>query len=446
MKNIKIALWGTLVGLSVLWIAANLPFPETLSILSVRNLLVQYSGVLAIGAMSVAMILATRSTWLEGWLNGLDKTYRLHKWLGITALAVSVLHWTAVNGPKWMIGLGLMERPDRGGPPAGQADLGAVQTFLNAQRGTAEMIGEWAFYAAVVLIVLALIRRFPYRLFASTHTLIAAVYLALVFHGAVLMNFDAWTQPVGVVTALLMIGGVVSALLALTRRIGRNRRVAGAVESVRSFADMGVTEIHIKLDDGWKGHKAGQFAFVTFDKKEGKHPFTIASAWDPKTGLITFITKALGDYTGILPGTIRPGGQAMVEGPYGRFTFDDRQDRQIWIGAGIGITPFIARMKQLAHKPDAKPVDLIHSVKEIVPEALALLTEDAKAANVNLHVLVEGKDGLLDGARLRKLVPGWKSASVWFCGPAAFGQTLRHELIGQGLGSDAFHQELFNMR
>jgi predicted ferric reductase len=71
---------------------------------------------------------------------------------------------------------------------------------------------------------LALIKRFPYRWFASTHTLIAAAYLALVAHGMVLLNFSAWTQPLGIVVALLMAGGVISVLLALSRQIGRATR------------------------------------------------------------------------------------------------------------------------------------------------------------------------------------------------------------------------------
>lgn len=40
-----------------------------------------------------------------------------------------------------------------------------VEAFLSSLRGTAEGIGEWAFYAAVVLIALALIRVFPYLWF-----------------------------------------------------------------------------------------------------------------------------------------------------------------------------------------------------------------------------------------------------------------------------------------
>lgn len=446
MKNIKVSLWSILIGLTLLWVLANADLPDSLSVIAVRNLLVQYSGVLSIGAMSVAMILATRATWLESWLNGLDKSYRLHKWLGIAALVTAVVHWVAVNGPKWMVGLGLMERPNRGKPPAGEMELGAIQAFFNNQRGTAEMFGEWAFYAAVVLIAIALIKRFPYKFFVSTHTLLGIAYLFLAFHGLVLMRFDHWLQPVGMATLLLMFGGVVAAVLALTRQIGRSRRASGTIEAVRAFPAMGVAEIHIQLDGGWKGHQGGQFAFVNFDNREGKHPFTLASAWDPASRKIMIITKGLGDYTDVLPERIKAGDTVTVEGPYGRFTFNDGKDHQIWIGGGIGITPFIARMKELARTSGPRSVDLIHSVNEIEPQALELLKADAHAANVNLHVLVEAKDGRLSGDRLRQMLPHWKSTSIWFCGPVAFGQSVRADLVAQGLAASDFHQELFNMR
>lgn len=41
MKTIKITLWSLLAGLSLLWVAASLPLPETLNVIAVRNLLVQ---------------------------------------------------------------------------------------------------------------------------------------------------------------------------------------------------------------------------------------------------------------------------------------------------------------------------------------------------------------------------------------------------------------------
>ena len=72
--------------------------------------------------------------------------------------------------------------------------------------------------------------------------------------------------------------------------------------------------------------------------------------------------------------------------------------------------------------------------------------EIAQAAGVRLHVLVDGRDGLLDGERLRAAVPGWAQAGVWFCGPVGFGRALRQDLLAHGLPGRAFHQELFQMR
>jgi predicted ferric reductase len=43
-------------------------------------------------------------------------------------------------------------------------------------------------------------------------------------------------------------------------------------------------------------------------------------------------------------------------------------------------------------------------------------------------------------------VPEWQSASIWFCGPPAFGQALRKDLVANGLAPADFHQELFQMR
>ena len=68
------------------------------------------------------------------------------------------------------------------------------------------------------------------------------------------------------------------------------------------------------------------------------------SAWDPKNPMVQFITKALGDHTSTLHERLKPGMPVTVEGPYGCFTFDDTPPRQIWVGGGIGITPFIARL------------------------------------------------------------------------------------------------------
>jgi predicted ferric reductase len=445
MKRIKFTFWGLLIGVSVLWLLAESLWPQPAGFFAVRAAWVQYTGVLAIAAMSIAMVLATRPSGLELPLRGLDKIYRLHKWLGIAGLVLAVTHWLWANGPKWAVGWGWLARPERG---AGSGETpGPIEQFFRGQRGLAESVGEWAFYAAVLLILLALIQQFPYRLFVKTHKILAVVYLVLVFHAILLLNFDDWMQPIGVAMAVMTIAGALSALMVLLKRVGRDRQVRGHIESLVYYPELRVLETTIALEPGWRGHEAGQFAFVTSNHQEGAHPYTIASAWDSRKPRIVFITKALGDHTGKLHERLAVGDAIKVEGPYGCFTFDDQRPRQIWIGAGIGITPFIARMKHLAQSPDHRQeIDLFHPTADFSQEAIDKLTADAAAARIHLHLLVDAKHGRLNGERIRTTLPDWQKASVWFCGPPAFGQALRRDLVAHGLAPADFHQELFRLR
>ncbi len=92
MKSIIYAWWATIAFITVAWLSVEPRVFTTSQFLALRNLMVQYSGLLAIVAMSVAMVLSARPRWPETSLNGLDKMYRLHKWLGISALVFTILH------------------------------------------------------------------------------------------------------------------------------------------------------------------------------------------------------------------------------------------------------------------------------------------------------------------------------------------------------------------
>jgi predicted ferric reductase len=222
MKKITWVFWGFLLALSALWLLADPPWPARAGVFALRTVWIQYSGVLAMGAMSLAVLLAARPLWLEQRLGGLDKMYRLHKWLGIAALAAAVTHWLWVKAPKWAVGWGWLTRPARK-PKTPEAALGMIEAALRQYKHLAEDIGQWAFYAAAALIVLALARRFPYRLFAKTHKLMAVVYLALACHAVGVVQFNYWPQPVGWAIALLMAAGVASAARALLGRVGAGR-------------------------------------------------------------------------------------------------------------------------------------------------------------------------------------------------------------------------------
>ena len=89
MNRIRRVFTVILVVLTVLWLGADTLLPEPLTYFAFRNVFVQYTGVLALGVMSLAMVLAVRPRWPEHYLDGLDKMYRLHKWLGGSGLVLA---------------------------------------------------------------------------------------------------------------------------------------------------------------------------------------------------------------------------------------------------------------------------------------------------------------------------------------------------------------------
>jgi predicted ferric reductase len=442
MKSIKLSLWFLLLGLCALWWRADLWVEIPSDFASWRSSLINLTGALGIAAMSVALILAVRPARLEPFFGGLDKMYRLHRWLGITALTFATLHWLLTQFPGWLIELGWLERSARIRAPA---PTEPVLRWLQSQHGLAEGLGEWAYYTAVMLIVLALVKWFPYRLFFKTHRLLAVTYLVLVYHSVVLMKPVYWDALLGPVIGFLMLGGSFAAFVILLRRIGLSRRTLGIVESVTFHAPVRVLEVAVQIKGHWPGHASGQFGFVTFDTHEGAHPFTTSSAWSDD-GQMKFLIKDLGDYTRTLPRHLKPGDPVTIEGPYGQFNFNDSHQRQIWVGGGIGITPFLARLDELKVNGSKEPVDLFYATASAYNLAIRQLRVMAREAGVTLHVIEEAKDGRLTAKRICELVPNWQTGDIWFCGPKAFGRSLQQDFAKWGLARNHFHEELFDLR
>lgn len=401
------------------------------------------SGLLAIGLMSLAMVLATRPVLLERPFGGMDRIFRLHKWAGILAAVFAALHWLIEMSDDLVKAVfGRAGRPE-------ERESGGLFEML---RDAGEEIGEFAIYLVLAMIVLSLWKRFPYKFWRHLHRAMPVLYLMLAFHAAVLAPPDYWTQPVGLLLAALLASGAMASVFALAGRIGRDRRVQGVVTAVSSPAP-DVTEVVCRLGGEWRGHQAGQFAFVTLvgmDRFEGAHPFTIASA-DHGDRTLTFQIKALGDYTRRLASRVAVGQAVTVEGPYGRFVLDrqDRKARQIWIAGGIGVTPFLAWLDELRTRPAAAPqVELHYSTRGAAADPfvarLQSLCADLPSVTLRIHDSATGASltpDALAGART-----AGQRAEVWFCGPRHFGDQLKAGLHRAWGGRLRFRREAFEMR
>ncbi|MDP3865924.1 MAG: FAD-binding oxidoreductase, partial [Rhodoferax sp.] len=316
--------------------------------------------------------------------------------------------------------------------------------LLDVLRDLAEDMGEWAIYALLAMLVITLWKKFPYRPWRFLHRAMPVLYLMLAFHAALLAPTDYWTQPVGALLAVLLGAGVYGAVHTLLGRIGKARETAGEIIAVAQLAP-DVTTVVCRLGPDWRGHRPGQFAFVSFDDKEGAHPFTMASA-DQGDHTVSFQIKALGDYTRSLPQRLQPGQRVRVEGPYGRFDLGRRQRRarQIWIAGGIGVTPFLAWLASLQATPDKAPAAELHyctrdqATDAFVPRLLALC---AVLPAVRLHI-----HDARQGAKLTAAALGVSGKTeIWFCGPTGLACALRQGLAALGW-RPRFHQEAFEMR
>ena len=420
-----------------------------------RRPLILLSGLLALWWMSSGMLLATRPSWLEQRFGGLDKLYRLHRNIGIGAGLLVLTHWMIEWLPKNLAKAGLITAPVRQRGPRGEPEI-----WIDLAKD----VGEWAGYILLALVVIALVRRIPYRYFRLVHKGFGLVFLAGIFHGLILMPDTFWQSPLGWLTSAMAAAGIVPALLSLSNRIGRNRQHPAQIVSINQHEGK-LLEIICRPTEGWPGHRAGQFLFANFGQRgEGAHPFTIASAWNPLDGTLTLAIKALGNFTTKLPVLVQPGQMFLLEGPYGSFDFSTSgqverapqeaplgcnklRDHQVWIAGGIGITPFLARLNELANADDKKPVnaDLFYCTPDSTTgEFPAQLEALCQSAGVRLHRRLTEREGPLSSREVASTLQA--GSSVWFCGPAAWGKSLGKALHNGGLSRAAFHQEAFEFR
>ena len=438
MKTVLLSLLAAICAAWALAVA-NTTYPaDSATLWIVRQEAMNLTGLLSIALMSLSMLLATRPVWLEKPLNGLDRIYRLHKWSGILAVGFGAAHWLAKlsSGPiKALIG------------KDGRLPKIRYDGLLEVLRELGKDFGEPALYLVLAMLAITLWRRFPYRTWRQLHRVMPVLYLLLALHAAMLSPPGYWTQPIGALLAVVLSVGAVASVWSLGGAIGRRRQVAGSVLSVSQEGQ--ITELTCQLGAPWPGHRPGQFAFLTFDRLEGAHPFTIASAdrGECNSKTVTFFIKALGDFTRDLAQRVEVGQSLTIEGPYGRFQLASTPPaaRQIWVAGGIGATPFLAWLEALQSAP-AREADLHYCTRDRDADSMVgrLQTLCAALPGISLSIHSARHGEVLTAASLK--LADERKAEVWFCGPNGLAEALKKSLATSWNGRWRFHQEAFEMR
>jgi predicted ferric reductase len=399
-----------------------------------RHEMLLLTGLLGLGYMALTLLLALRLPRLEVWCGGLDRMLRLHRHSAMAATLALTSHWLLVEAPKWAVTAGWLTRPARRGAGGGAGAGAGNGLSLHALGNT---LGEWSFYLLIALVVVSLLSLVSYGRFRVIHRLAPLIYLAGWVHGLCLLPQVGLLTPVGLVISLLGGAGAVAAVYSLLGLTGQRDRHQGRIVALRTLADS-TREFTLQLETPLSHYRPGQFAFFEFDAKEGPHPFTLVRVSPDKRQLVIAV-RALGDHTRQLVEAARVDGPVTVTGPYGAFVCPPRQGQSLWLGAGIGITPFVAWLEGLVARGErGEGITLIQCAPDLAGAVYhQRLAELCQRTRVRYRLHLDKEAGRLDLAGLAQGKPG----DVWFCGPEGMADALTRLLPGGRL-----HRELFRFR
>lgn len=401
----------------VLWLVAE---PPTASISYLGKIL----GVFGFATFTLALLLAIRIPAQEKIFGDLGQSYRFHQTIGTLSLMALVLHPVFL---AWQyIELSLKD----------------AAIFLLPIGDCAKNLGVFSLIIMTVCIICTYYVRLPYHIWKKVHQYLALAFVLGALHG-VLIRGDIQSMPVLKLLFIIFLG---LGVIAIIYRVLFNRlfvhRTLYVVSSVNVVNEKFVDVTLAPKDRGFD-LKPGQFAYITYMSngvKAEEHPFSIAGSGP--NGSIRFVTKKLGDFTNTLSNIVI-GDEAMVEGPYGSFTYTSGGKTQCWIAGGIGITPFLAFAASL---PDDYRATLYYAISDETENAVAsdLANLAKRKSNLNIVVWNSKEKGFLTAASALAGLDVTKT-DVFLCGPGGMVKAMRDQLFALNVPHHRIHQEKFSM-
>jgi len=394
------------------------------------------TGLVALSLLVIAYVLPKRVRALSRCL-GIDVVLGVHRLVGLSALAFAFTHIVTVlaTDPSNLALLDLTSAP----PRARAAVVASV--------------------AMLVLVVTSVWRRRLIRRYETWR----ALHIALAVTAVVLVGLHVWwlrhleLQPRFRWWFLALAAVVVAASVRrwVWRPLSAWRRPY-VVDAVRRESPT-VTTLVLKPSGhrGMRRYRPGQFAWIGLGSRPmgfEEHPFTIASA-PRRSGKIEFTIKQLGDFSGSIA-EVAVGDKVWVDGPHGAFSPDHHRSRGlVLIAGGVGITPMISVLRDLAVRGDQRDHLLFVSARAL--EELLFREEITELAGKLRLEVVEllnephegwtGRTGFLDAQTLAAHLPRRRERLDFFiCGPPPMVTGVTTSLRSLGVAYQHIHTEKFD--
>jgi predicted ferric reductase len=397
-------------------------------------------GFVALSIMSLEYAMISKMNALASAF-GQDALLRIHKLMGILATALVVTHVVLVVSAGYPL---------------------VSLNPLNTENPPALRWGAGAGLCAVALIFLSLFRRqvrLPYGWWQYIHRWLADAILLMGLAHVLLIGGFTSSPPMRVSLALYF---AVIVLLGIHYRLVRPLRLRSRTwELIENRAERGDACTLVLKPHNHPGitFEPGQFAWLntgTSPFHKDRHPISFSSvAPDEVGGEIAFTIRKLGDWSGTVVPSLKPGRLLWVDGPYGVFTADREQGMgYVLFGGGVGITPMMSICSTLAERGDRRHVVLFFASRDLdsltFDEAWRTLQ---RKLDLKLVVVLEkppdnwtGEKGFITKTIIEKHLPKYyKRYQYFICGPPPMMDAIEEILPSFGIPPQQIHSERFDM-
>jgi predicted ferric reductase len=320
-----------------------------------------------------------------------------------------------------------------------------------------EFLGAGIAVIIVMMVLGAVMRKklkLPYHIWAILHRA-AAVPVVFLFTFHILFVSETFESGIPQISAVIL--GFIVLILAL-KIIYRWFKPGSKKFKIFEVTPAGGGSTLLKIRALEKSDETdfipGQFAFITPLSENippETHPFTIAAS-PLKNDELSFIIKSIGDWTANIK-NLKSGEKVLIDGPYGLFSYKFFKENSplILIAGGIGITPMLSMLLNLADTEPHKKVLLIWSVRKkediIFPELFKDL--EKKLSNLIIEYIItdEGDDKrTLDLNTTQNLVKNYSlNSEVFICGPPPMMKSVKKNLKDTGFKRKKIHTEKFSL-
>lgn len=419
LSLLPVALWYFLKPISTRFI----------NLTTTLNSFGQITGLTGMAMFALTLVLSARLKFLENYFGGLNRVYIAHHIFGSIAFILLLFHPLILAGKF------------------AQVSIRSAALFLLPGTDWPINFGIIALFLMMLFLILTFFVKLPYQVWKFSHQFLGIAFFFAALHSFFIQSDISQNLILKIYMLILVSAGIIAFIYRVILTKFLEKHFNYVLKNVKILAE-NIVEIEMKPKNKRINFVPGQFVFVRFiddNISAESHPFSISSGISDENLKLTI--KSLGDYTSQLK-NIKVGAFAKIEGPFGKFSYLNFQNKsQIWVAGGIGITPFLSMARSLKKYQHKQKIYLYYCVNN---EKEAVFIKDflrISRQNPNFRIIpfYSEKQGRINANIIQKTSGSLKGKEIFLCGPPAMMKNLRQQLLKLKVSIKNIHSEEFQL-